>query len=134
MASQHRIFELSTYGSQSVYIKPLEKISEIIADKTKKMCEEYRELYNSTTDAKRAELNECAKFLNFNTQADIDSFWNNSDLKSMGERQMMYESFMNSTPNIIAPRVSNDLPYSMENVMKHVALFQKLQKTRVKKL
>jgi hypothetical protein len=45
MASQHRIFELSTYGSQSVYIKPLEKISEIIADKTKKMCKEYRELY-----------------------------------------------------------------------------------------
>lgn len=45
MASQHRIFELSTYGSQSVYTKPLEKISEIIADKTKKMCEEYRELY-----------------------------------------------------------------------------------------
>lgn len=88
-----------------------------------KATEEYRELYNSTTDAKRAELNECAKYLNFNTQADIDSFWNNSDLKSMGERQMMYESFMNSTPNIIAPRVSNDLPYSMENIMKQVALY-----------
>ena len=88
-----------------------------------KATEEYRELYNSTTDVKRAELNECAKYLNFNTQADIDSFWNNSDLKSMSERQMMYESFMNSTPNIIAPRVSNDLPYSMENIMKQVALY-----------
>lgn len=88
-----------------------------------KATEEYRELYNATTDAKRAELNECAKFLNFNTQADIDSFWNNSDLKTMRERQMMYESFMGSTPNISTVHVSNDLPYSMENVMKHVALY-----------
>lgn len=45
MASQHRIFELSTYGSQSVYTKPLEKVSEIVADKAKKICKEYRELY-----------------------------------------------------------------------------------------
>lgn len=46
MASQHRILEPSTYGSQSVYTKSLDKVSEIVADKAKKICKEYEEMYS----------------------------------------------------------------------------------------
>lgn len=43
MFSIHRVFELSTYASQSVYTKPLLKVNEIINNKAQAICKNYEE-------------------------------------------------------------------------------------------
>ena len=85
-----------------------------------KASQEYRELYYSADERKQRELNECAKYLNFNTQTDIDSFWRNSDLKTQKEKEMAYKAYLESVPNIVKKTDAELMPYSMENVMKMV--------------
>ena len=46
MASQHRILEPSTYGSQNVYTKHLARVSDIVAEKAKEICKKYEEMYS----------------------------------------------------------------------------------------
>ncbi len=85
-----------------------------------KASQEYRDLYYGATAEKQHELSECAKYLNFYTQSDIDSFWRNSDLKTQKEKQLMYEAYVNSIPKIAQKTDEELMPYSMENVMKMV--------------
>lgn len=85
-----------------------------------KASQEYRDLYYEATPEKRYELTECAKYLNFYTQSDIDSFWRNSDLKTQKERQLMYETYVNSIPKIVKKSDEELMPYSMDSVMKMV--------------
>lgn len=83
-----------------------------------KASQEYRDLYYSASPQKQYELTECAKYLNFYTQSDIDSFWRNSDLKTQKEKELMYESYLNSIPKIAKKTDDELMPYSMDNVMK----------------
>lgn len=85
-----------------------------------KASQEYRDLYYGASAEKQHELSECAKYLNFYTQSDIDSFWRNSDLKTQKEKQLMYEAYVNSIPKIAQKTDEELMPYSMENVMKMV--------------
>lgn len=85
-----------------------------------KASQEYRDLYYGASPQKQYELTECAKYLNFYTQSDIDSFWRNSDLKTQKEKELMYESYLNSIPKIAKKTDDELMPYSMDNVMKMV--------------
>lgn len=97
---------VENYNSEPVWLQKAEQ--------------EYRDLYYSATPQKQRELTECAKYLNFYTQSDIDSFWRNSDLKTQKEKELMYESYLNSIPKIAKKTDDELMPYSMDNVMKMV--------------
>lgn len=77
--------------------------------------DEYRNLYEKCTNQEKENLANCAKYLIFESQYDVDMFWENSQLKEKTERQLLNEKFNSLMPNI-NESVSNELPYSIDFV------------------
>ena len=75
---------------------------------------EYRNLYENATKAEQDNLAMCASYLIFESQYDVDMFWQNSNLKKNSELRKLNESF-----NKIAPGNGdsiNGLPYGQDFV------------------
>lgn len=74
---------------------------------------EYRELYEKASEQEKKNLATCADYLIFESQYDVDMFWQNSNLKAKSEYQKLNESLNRMTPNIdFAPK--NELPYGTD--------------------
>lgn len=74
---------------------------------------EYRELYEKASEQEKKNLATCADYLIFESQYDVDIFWQNSNLKAKSEYQKLNESLNRMTPNIdFAPK--NELPYGTD--------------------
>ena len=74
---------------------------------------EYRDLYNRASKAEQENLAKCASYLIFESQYDIDEFWNNSQLKEKSEYQKLNESLSKMMPQV-TERYTSELPYSSE--------------------
>lgn len=77
----------------------------------------YRRLYESASDLQKKNLQICAKYCVFESQRDIDNFWENSGLMRAEEARLMNEAYVNSLPKI-GDNSSADagLPYSSEYI------------------
>lgn len=76
--------------------------------------EEYRDLYERCSATEKENLANCAKYLIFESQYDVDEFWRNSKLSEKSEQQKLYERQQNLMPNITLNESNNELPYSTE--------------------
>ena len=83
---------------------------------------EYREMYYGASKQKQYELMECAKYLNFYTQSDIDSFWEHSNLREETRNRLIQEAYIDSIPKITKRPEDEELPYSMDAVRKMLNL------------
>ena len=72
---------------------------------------EYRAMYESADQATRDALGATAEFVLFESQRDVNTFWENSGLKNRQERRMLNESFLNSMPKVAAAPKEEPLPY-----------------------
>lgn len=77
----------------------------------------YRKLYESASELQKKNLQICAKYCVFESQRDIDNFWENSGLMQAEEARLMNEAYVNSLPKI-TDKSSADagLPYSNEYI------------------
>ena len=74
---------------------------------------EYRELYEKASEQEKRNLASCADYLIFESQYDIDTFWQNSNLKAKSEYQKLNESLNRMVPDIdLTPK--NELPYGTD--------------------
>ena len=74
---------------------------------------EYRELYEKASEQEKKNLASCAEYLIFESQYDVDVFWQNSNLKAKSEYQKLNESLNKMMPKIdIAEK--NELPYGQD--------------------
>lgn len=89
-----------------------------------KASHEYREMYYGASQQKQHELMECAKYLNFYTQSDIDSFWEHSNLKADTRNRLIQEAYIESLPKITKKPEDEELPYSMDAVKKMLNLMK----------
>lgn len=78
--------------------------------------DEYRSLYESATPLQKRNLEICAKYIVFESQRDVDNFWENSGLVAQREAQLLNEAFVNNMPRIQEQVVNESLPYSSEFV------------------
>lgn len=85
---------------------------------------EYREMYYGASTQKQIELMECAKYLNFYTQSDIDTFWENSNLRVDTRNRLIQEAYIDSLPKITKKPEDDELPYSMDAVKKMLNLMK----------
>lgn len=76
--------------------------------------EEYRSLYENASESEKNNLKYAADFMIFESQMDVDTFWENSGLKTKQEQKILNESFVNSIPKINNNVESNELPYSQD--------------------
>lgn len=76
--------------------------------------EEYRSLYENASESEKNNLKYAADFMIFESQMDVDTFWENSGLKTKQEQKILNESFVNSIPKINTNVESNELPYSQD--------------------
>lgn len=74
---------------------------------------EYRELYEKASEQEKKNLATCADYLIFESQYDVDMFWQNSNLKAKSEYQKLNESLNKMTPNIDFAS-KNELPYGTD--------------------
>ena len=72
---------------------------------------EYRAMYESADQATRDALGATAEFVLFESQRDVNTFWENSGLKNRQERRMLNESFLNSMPKVATAPKEEPLPY-----------------------
>lgn len=80
--------------------------------------ENYKALYEAASETVKKSIATTASYLLFESQYDINSFWENSGLESANERKLLNESFVNVLPKVVAEEkkeVSN-LPYSNEYI------------------
>ena len=78
--------------------------------------EKYRTLYENASEQEKNNLKYAAEFMIFESQYDIDTFWEKSGLKDKEEQKMINESFINSLPKINKVNESQELPYGEEFV------------------
>lgn len=84
---------------------------------------EYRKMYENASEIEKNNLKYIADFMVFESQMDIDTFWEKSGLKSKEDIKMLNESFINSLPKVTTINESVELPYSKDfinNVGKHL--------------
>lgn len=84
---------------------------------------EYRKMYENASEIEKNNLKYIADFMVFESQMDIDTFWEKSGLKSKEDIKMLNESFINSLPKVTTINESVELPYSVDfinNVGKHL--------------
>lgn len=89
----------------------------------KRANEDYRKLYENASEVDKNNLKYIADFMIFESQMDIDTFWEKSGLKSKEEIKALNESFINSIPKTNTVNESVELPYSVDfikNVGKHL--------------
>lgn len=74
---------------------------------------EYRELFESASDSVKESIRNTASFIVFESQHDVNVFWENTGLVSSAGSKMLNEQFVATMPKIVEP-VSNDLPYGKD--------------------
>lgn len=87
--------------------------------------EKYRTLYENASELEKNNLKYAAEFMIFESQYDIDSFWEKSGLKDKEEQRMLNESFVNSLPKVNKINESQELPYSLDfikNIGNHLEM------------
>ena len=80
----------------------------------KNASQEYRELYEAASEKERENLANCANYLIFESQYDVDVFWANSRLKEKAEMHKLNESLRSITP--VARKTESTLPYDSKFV------------------
>lgn len=80
----------------------------------KNASQEYRDLYENASDKERENLANCASYLIFESQYDVDVFWANSKLKEKAEAYKLNESLRSVMP--IARPAETTLPYDSKFV------------------
>lgn len=73
---------------------------------------DYRQMYESADQKTKDAINATAEYVIFESQYDINTFWENSGLKNRQERKMLNESFVNNMPKVTVPVQKPELPYS----------------------
>ena len=87
--------------------------------------EKYRTLYENASEQEKNNLKYAAEFMIFESQYDIDTFWEKSGLKDKEEQKMLNESFINSLPKINKVNESQELPYGedfVKSIGKHLEM------------
>lgn len=87
--------------------------------------EKYRNLYENASEQEKNNLKYAAEFMIFESQYDIDTFWEKSGLKDKEEQKMLNESFINSLPKINKVNESQELPYGddfVKSIGKHLEM------------
>lgn len=77
----------------------------------------YKQLYESALPKVKENLATSAKYFIFESQADVDTFWENSGLAEAQANRLLNESFINNMPKIAAAPVQTGLPYSTTFIM-----------------
>lgn len=72
---------------------------------------EYRQMYESADQTTKDAIAATAEYVLFESQYDINTFWENSGLRNKHERQVLNESFVNNMPKVAAPSQKPELPY-----------------------
>ena len=78
--------------------------------------ENYKALYEASSDTVKKSIATTASYLLFENQYDINSFWENSGLASANERKLLNESFVNVLPKVAPVDKDSTLPYSNEYI------------------
>ena len=76
--------------------------------------ENYKALYEAASPAVKESINTTAKYILFESQYDINVFWENSGLQEAEERRLVNESFVNNLPKVAPQTVETNLPYSSD--------------------
>ena len=61
-----------------------------------------------------------ANYVLFESQSDINTFWENSGLAEVNERRLINESFVNALPKVAKTPDNDSLPYS-NDFIKNIA-------------
>ena len=78
--------------------------------------EHYKSLYEAASDTVKKSIATTASYLLFESQYDVNSFWENSGLASANERKLINESFVNVMPKVTPKEKETNLPYSNEYI------------------
>ena len=76
--------------------------------------EKYRTLYENASEVEKNNLKFAAEFMIFESQLDVDTFWEKSGLKDKEEKRMLNEAYLNSLPKVNKVVESETLPYGKE--------------------
>lgn len=76
----------------------------------------YKELYESASQDFKKNLAMTAQYFMFESQSDINDFWENSGLEDYTERRLLNESFVKNMPKVAAPQKETNLPYSSDYI------------------
>lgn len=110
-----------------IWDNPLRKNVEDEPIWLKNASNEYRNLYEQASETEKANLARTAEYLIFESQYDIDTFWQNSRLKDTIEQHRLNEQFINSVPKVVN-NTSAELPYSMEFIKNVTNYIENLNK------
>ena len=78
--------------------------------------ENYRAMYEAASETVKKSIATTASYLLFESQYDVNSFWENSGLASANERKLINESFVNVMPKVTPKEKETNLPYSNEYI------------------
>lgn len=76
--------------------------------------EKFRKLYENASEDVKASIKSTASFVLFESQYDVNRFWENTGIEESASRNILNENFMNTMPKIVAEPVKNELPYSAD--------------------
>ena len=76
--------------------------------------ESYKALYESASDQVKTNISNMAKYVLFESQNDINTFWENSGLQESNERRLINESFVNTLPKVAVNESQTSLPYGRD--------------------
>lgn len=110
-----------------IWDNPLRKNVEDEPIWLKNASNEYRNLYEQASETEKANLARTAEYLIFESQYDIDTFWQNSRLKDTIEQHRLNEQFINSVPKVVN-NTSAELPYSTEFIKNVTNYIENLNK------
>lgn len=80
----------------------------------------YKELYEQATQTVKDHLATSAKYFIFESQHDVNIFWENSGLVEQNARRVLNESFVNALPKVAPVEQKTTLPYG-NDFIKQVA-------------
>lgn len=75
---------------------------------------QYKALYEAASAQVQSNLATSAKYFIFESQSDVNTFWENSGLVRQDEQRLLNESFVNALPKVNAVVESTTLPYGNE--------------------
>jgi hypothetical protein len=74
----------------------------------------YKALYEQATQTVKDHLATSAKYFIFESQHDVNIFWENSGLVEQNARRVLNESFVNALPKVAPVEQKTSLPYGNE--------------------
>ena len=80
----------------------------------------YKALYENASDQTKTNIRNMANYVLFESQSDINTFWENSGLAEVNERRLINESFVNALPKVAKTPDNDSLPYS-NDFIKNIA-------------